>query len=172
MENASAVFLAKSPHSEIIKVMNTKITKLFDEYHDYHKHPVNQALHYIGVYTIMISILGLLSQITFGGTVFINQLFRPDGASAILLLSLFFYFYMDWKLSLPFTLVLGGCYFIGRSLSLPVLILFQGGGWIVQLIGHYKFEKRSPALVDNLVHMLIGPFWLFAKAIGYIEDKS
>ena len=130
---------------------------------------MNQRLHYIGVYTIVISVLGLLSRVTFGSSQFHDQLFRPDLGLALMLGGLVFYFYMDWKLAIPFTLVLTGCYFIGRSLPLEILIALQVVGWIVQYVGHLKYEKRSPAFYKNLTHLLIGPFWLFAKVIGYAK---
>ena len=37
------------------------------------------------------------------------------------------------------------------------------GGWILQLIGHAVFEKRRPALTDNLFQMVIGPIFLVAE---------
>ena len=37
------------------------------------------------------------------------------------------------------------------------------GGWILQFVGHYAFEKNSPAFFRNLVHLLIGPLWVFAR---------
>jgi uncharacterized membrane protein YGL010W len=147
--------------------MNTRIQKLFQDYSEYHAHPMNQRLHYFGVYSIVVSVLGLLAFATFGGSQFLDQLFRPDLGSVLVVIALMFYFYMDWKLAIPFTLVLMGCYFIGRSLSVEVLITVQILGWIIQYIGHLKFEKKAPAFYKNLTHLLIGPFWLFAKLIGY-----
>ena len=152
--------------------MGPKIATLFQDYYSYHRHPMNQKLHYFGVYTIVISLLGLLSFVTFGGSQFQNQLIRPDLGLTLVVGGLFFYFYMDWKLAIPFTLVLMGCYFLGRSLPLEALIALQIGGWIVQFIGHLKFEKKSPALFKNATHLLVGPFWLFAKMIGYAKPSN
>ena len=39
-------------------------------------------------------------------------------------------------------------------------------GWIFQFIGHYVYEKRSPAFFRNLAHLLVGPLWIVAKAVG------
>jgi uncharacterized membrane protein YGL010W len=36
-------------------------------------------------------------------------------------------------------------------------------GWTLQIVGHAVFESRRPALLDNPVHMLIGPMFLVAK---------
>jgi uncharacterized membrane protein YGL010W len=43
------------------------------------------------------------------------------------------------------------------------------GGWILQLLGHV-FEKRKPALADNLFQIFIAPIFLCAElffALGY-----
>ena len=37
-------------------------------------------------------------------------------------------------------------------------------GWIFQFVGHYVYEKRSPAFYRNLAHLLVGPLWILAKA--------
>ena len=60
-----------------------------------------------------------------------------------------------------------GMYLIGRSLPLDILIGMQVVGWIAQYVGHLRYEKKSPAFYTNLSQMLIGPLWVFAKAIRY-----
>ncbi len=38
-------------------------------------------------------------------------------------------------------------------------------GWIFQGIGHAVYEKRSPAFLRNLVHLLVGPAFLVNEAL-------
>jgi uncharacterized membrane protein YGL010W len=38
-------------------------------------------------------------------------------------------------------------------------------GWIFQLAGHFIFEGRKPAFVDDLSHTLIGPMFVVAKLL-------
>jgi uncharacterized membrane protein YGL010W len=48
-------------------------------------------------------------------------------------------------------------------------------GWIMQVIGHKCFEGNWPALVDNPVHMLMSPMYVFAKlfvALGFRPDLA
>ena len=40
------------------------------------------------------------------------------------------------------------------------------GAWVLQFIGHYVYEHRSPAFFRNLTHLLVGPLWVLAKATG------
>jgi uncharacterized membrane protein YGL010W len=50
--------------------------------------------------------------------------------------------------------------------SLPVLPFnpllagaMFGGGWLLQVIGHWMFEKNQPLLLDDPLNMLIGVLW-------------
>ncbi len=48
-------------------------------------------------------------------------------------------------------------------------------GWGLQIVGHQFFEQRRPALLDNPIHMLISPMYLFAKlfvALGFRSDLA
>ena len=51
-------------------------------------------------------------------------------------------------------------YLGARPISLAWLGGLQAAGWVLQFIGHGVYEKRSPAFVRNLVHLLIGPLWI------------
>lgn len=150
--------------------MTQKLTSYFNDYHEYHRTQGNQFCHYIGVPLIVFSLLGMLSMVTFGNEEMKAMLIRPDLGMALLLFGVGFYVYIDWKIALPFTLALFGMYFLGRSISsFWTLLAIQAGGWVVQYIGHLKYEKKSPAFYRNLTHMLIGPLWVFSKAVGYAK---
>jgi uncharacterized membrane protein YGL010W len=48
-------------------------------------------------------------------------------------------------------------------------------GWTMQIFGHQYFEGRRPALLDNPIHMLISPMYVFAKlfiALGFRPDLA
>jgi len=48
-------------------------------------------------------------------------------------------------------------------------------GWALQIVGHQYFEHRRPALLDNPIHMLISPMYIFAKlfvALGFRRDLA
>jgi uncharacterized membrane protein YGL010W len=47
----------------------------------------------------------------------------------------------------------------------PALGLFVFG-WILQGVGHYVYEKKSPAFFRNLAHLAVGQLWILAKAVG------
>ena len=149
--------------------MTQKLASRFAEYREYHTTRGNVVSHYVGIPLIVASVFGLLSMVTFGNEAFLPMVIRPDLGWAIFALVIGFYLWLDWKIALPFALVLMGMYLIGRSLPLSVLIGMQVVGWVAQYVGHLKYEKKSPAFYKNLTHMLIGPLWVFAKAIRYGE---
>ena len=55
--------------------------------------------------------------------------------------------------------------------SLPITLSLQLLSWSAQLLGHYVFEHRSPALLDNLFQaFLLAPMFVFMEflfAMGY-----
>jgi uncharacterized membrane protein YGL010W len=45
----------------------------------------------------------------------------------------------------------------------------------LQIVGHAQFEHRKPALLDNPMHLLIGPMFVMAKlvvALGFRPDLA
>lgn len=114
---------------------------------------------------IATTLLGLLAGIIFMGDS--EQLLRLDAGILFLAFSVVWYLFLEWKLAVPFTLFIGGMYFLGRAMPLWMLWTLFAVGWILQGIGHYVYEKKSPAFLKNIEHVLIGPLWIFAKAIGY-----
>jgi len=149
--------------------MTQKLSAYFNDYAEFHRTKGNQLTHMVGIPAIVISLLGLLSLVTFGGDSMQTWLIRPDLGVVLLVLGSIFYFTIDWKIAMAFTLVLFGMYLIGRSLPVSALIALQIGGWVVQYVGHIKYEKKSPAFYQNVKHLLIGPLWVFAKIVGYAK---
>jgi uncharacterized membrane protein YGL010W len=55
---------------------------------------------------------------------------------------------------------------LGRGIGpWPAAVLFVGG-WILQGVGHYVYERNSPAFFRNFVHLAVGQLWILAKATG------
>jgi len=145
-----------------------RLRNYFQDYASYHQTPGNRLTHYFGIPFIVISLLGLLSLITFGLDISANsEYFRIDGGVVLIALAFPIYFFIDWKITPPFILLICGFYFLGRALPTPINWTLFIGGWILQGLGHAKYEKKSPAFFKNFTHLLIGPLWIFSKLIGY-----
>ncbi len=146
-----------------------RLQQWFDDYASHHVTAGNQLCHQIGIPLIAVTLLGLLAEVTFPSWSWpaAEPFLRADLGLAVWLLALIWYFTLDWRLALPFGIFALGLYWIGRALPVPLLWFGFVAGWIIQFIGHARYEKRSPAFFQNVRHLLIGPFWIFAKGIGF-----
>jgi uncharacterized membrane protein YGL010W len=54
----------------------------------------------------------------------------------------------------------------GRMIEPPFALGLFVFGWILQGIGHWVYEKNSPAFVRNVVHLAVGQLFLLARAVG------
>lgn len=143
----------------------------FKDYENYHRTKGNKMTHIIGVPLVMFSLLGLLSHISIWAPA-PDALFRLDGAIPLLLFGIGFAFKVDAKLAVPFSLYTIFGYLLFRHLSLPVLTAMQIVAWVFQLVGHYKYEKKAPALLTSIEHIFIGPLWIFSWMIGYYKPST
>ncbi|HET7294798.1 MAG TPA: Mpo1-like protein, partial [Vicinamibacteria bacterium] len=92
--------------------------------------------------------------------------FALTAAEVLLAAVTIYYLTLDSALALLMLLVSAA--FVAAGRHVPVLTaagLFVLG-WILQFVGHYVYEKKSPAFFQNLTHLLVGPLWILAKAIG------
>jgi uncharacterized membrane protein YGL010W len=133
-----------------------RLSALFSDYERYHRHPTNKLCHYLGIPVIVLTIVGLLARV---------PLVRVGGMSVSLavpvaLLALGYDLRLSSRLTLAF-----GAFVLGSFLlapAIPTVVLWAGfaAGWVLQLVGHYVYEKKSPAFFANLQQLLIGPLWI------------
>ena len=77
-----------------------------------------------------------------------------------------YYLTLDTTLALAMLVAYAVLDTAGRFIPpLPAVGLFALG-WILQGVGHWVYEKNSPAFFRNFVHLAVGPLWILAKAIG------
>jgi len=132
-----------------------ELTRLFDDYAAYHTHPANKAAHFIGVPLIVFTVVGLLTRVPIGPV----SLAVPVAAAVIL-----YDVRLSVKLTLPFVAFVALSFWAAPALRNWVLWAGFLGGWALQFIGHYAYEKKSPAFFKNLQQLLIGPLWLLEEA--------
>ena len=137
--------------------LTPRLTKWFEDYEAYHRHPSNKKTHYVGVPLIMLSILGLASLVRFGEINLAMISYVLVAAWAMRL---------DMRFGFLFALAAFPFYWAGLQLSWQINLALFVVGWIFQLVGHYKYEKKSPALMTNFLQTFIGPMWIFARLIG------
>jgi len=156
----------------------TMLEKEMAFYGSYHRHPTNIGIHLIFVPVIFFtslvfaantgelipgwsySNLGVLTAIGYG----VSYLLFMDSVAGLLCLPL----------------IVGGALqgtkFLQADASLTnkvSLVLFVTG-WVTQFLGHGVWEKRAPALKDNLLQALyFAPFFVWMEilfALGYRKE--
>jgi uncharacterized membrane protein YGL010W len=142
--------------------MSPALSNHFTDYAAFHGTPGNRACHYIGIPLIVFSISALLGTIhvaTVGG-------FTVTAAEVTLVGVTLYYLSLDATLAALMLATFVALDVVARQLPLGVAVVLFVVGWILQFVGHYVYEKRSPAFYRNLAHLLVGPLWILAKATG------
>ncbi|KAJ4974900.1 hypothetical protein NE237_008074 [Protea cynaroides] len=158
------------------------LEKHFSFYGAYHSNPINIFLHMLFVWPILFSSLLLMY---FTPSLFnLPQFgFSPLGFNVNLVLNIGFFltvlsssFYIafDKKAGILAAFLCFFCWVsssylavqLGFSLAWKVVLATQLFCWAGQFIGHGFFEKRAPALLDNLFQaFLMAPFFVLLEAL-------
>ncbi len=132
-----------------------------DEYGSFHRAFGNELCHVVGIPCIVAgaaTLLGAVPLATVGGI-------AVTLAEVVTFAIVAFYLVSARVLGLVtgalMVLLVAG----GRALPLGVGTALFFGGWAVQFIGHAVYEKRSPAFLRNLLHLLVGPAWLVHRGL-------
>ncbi|RVW90532.1 putative endoplasmic reticulum membrane protein C16E8.02 [Vitis vinifera] len=158
----------------------------FAFYGAYHSNPVNVFLHMLFVWPLFFTALVLfyftpsffiLPQI---GLLPSDHTFLLNFGFLFTLIYSLFYVLLDKKAGCLAALLCFSCWvgssflasYLGFSLAWKVVLASQLFCWTGQFIGHGVFEKRAPALLDNLAQAFImAPFFVLLEAlqttIGY-----
>src|SRR5687768_4195533 len=134
----------------------------FTDYSAFHRTPGNKACHYVGIPLIVLSLLALLARVP----LFEVGAFTVTAAEVLLLAATVYYLTLDVTLAVTMLLASALMCLLGRALPVSAAVALFVLGWIFQFIGHYVYEKKSPAFARNLVHLLVGPLWILARVIG------
>lgn len=142
--------------------MSTALQAHFADYGAYHRTPGNRACHMLGIPLIVFSLISLLTQVH----LFVAGTYTVTLAEVLLIGSLLFYVTLDTELALLMAVVSVVFLLLARGVSWPVALALFGVGWVLQYIGHYVYEHKSPAFYRNFVHLLVGPLWILGKVTG------
>lgn len=132
----------------------------FADYASHHQTQGNQFCHSLGIPLIVFSLLALLQQVPLlaaGG-------YTVTLAEVLVVVVTLYYLSLDAALAGGMLAFSVASLFVGRALPWAVSLGLFVFGWILQFVGHYVYEKRSPAFLKNLTHLLVGPLWILAKA--------
>lgn len=144
------------------------IADLFADYATYHRTPGNKWFHRFGIPMIMLTLLGMLARV---------PLFRVDGwavdaAMVFILAAGIYYLALEWRLGLAMIAVSIAFYLAGAAMPMWLNVAVFVLGWIFQFIGHSVYEKRQPAFMRNMVHLLIGPLWILNDLLPVVRPRE
>jgi uncharacterized membrane protein YGL010W len=148
---------------KLLPLPGSRLEIQFREYDSYHRHPMNERLHYWGVPMIVLGILGFFS--------FLPITDRMDGGFLLWAAAAIYYFSRARQLGIMFAGLAFLIYLLARELALSTLVASFVVGWIIQAIGHARYERNKPAFLKNFEHLLIGPLWLFSRLLGALEPS-
>ncbi|KAF5178483.1 putative ER membrane protein [Thalictrum thalictroides] len=155
------------------------LEKHFAFYGAYHSNPINVFLHMLFVWPILFTTLVILY---FTPSLFnLPQIGMSSYGNLALnfgffstLIYAFYYISLDKKAGSLAALLLFLCWVggslvasrLGYSLAWKVVLAAQLFCWTGQFIGHGVFEKRAPALLDNLTQAFVmAPFFVLLEAL-------
>jgi uncharacterized membrane protein YGL010W len=142
--------------------MSPVLREHFADYGAFHATPGNRACHSLGIPMIFFAVLALLGHV---------PLFRAGGytvtmAEPVILAVTLYYLRLDAALGAVMLVVSVALAVAGRFVPVAAAAVLFVLGWVLQFVGHYVYEKKSPAFFRNVTHLLVGPLWILAKAIG------
>jgi uncharacterized membrane protein YGL010W len=139
-----------------------RVDVLLADYLSYHRTRGNVICHFFGIPMIMFGIFSMLQLLRFG----MLSAFPVTAAEIFITIAVIYYFTLDAKLAVGMLLSSAMIDAVAHAvddwrIGLGVFII----GWIFQGIGHAVYEKRSPAFLKNLLHLLVGPIFLLNEAL-------
>jgi uncharacterized membrane protein YGL010W len=141
------------------------VNALFADYAAYHQTAGNKLFHRLGIPMIMLSLIGMLTQVPLLDVATV----KIDLAMVLIAASAAYYFVIEWRLAIAMVAVSIAFYFIGATLPLFVNATLFVLGWIFQFIGHKVYEHKNPAFFRNFVHLLIGPLWILNDVVPVVK---
>jgi uncharacterized membrane protein YGL010W len=139
------------------------IRSYFADYAAYHRTPGNKFFHRLGIPLIMLTLIGMLTRVTF---------WRLDAAMLLILASTVVYLMLEWRLAAAMLLVSAAFYIAGAAMPLWLNVALFVLGWIFQFIGHELYEHNKPAFLKNFLHLLVGPLWILNDLVPVVKPQQ
>ena len=133
-----------------------KVDHLLAHYAQSHHNPHNEAIHFVAIPLILLSLVGLLYAA------------HPWVAYAFLAASMVYYARLSWVFLLAMAAVSGVALLLVRAMGgqlVPVCVSIFVAAWIAQFVGH-KMEGRKPSFFEDLQYLWVGPLFVLSKLFG------
>jgi len=136
----------------------SRIDALLKDYGSHHRTRGNLVCHAFGITLILYGIVSLLLLVHIG--------LRWTAAEAVIAASVLFYLALSVPLGATMLLELSVLDIAARAIhDWRVGVAAFVVGWIFQGVGHGRFEKNSPAFLKNILHLMVGPLFLWNELL-------
>ena len=136
----------------------SRIDALFQDYGSHHRTRGNLVCHAFGITLILFGIISMLLLIRIGPL--------WTAAEVVIAASVLFYLTLSVPLGVTMLVELAVLDVAARAVgNWKVGLVAFVVGWIFQGIGHGLFEKNSPAFLQNIVHLMVGPLFLWNELL-------
>lgn len=150
------------------------LQKQYEFYHKFHKNHINQFIHILCIPIILWTFAVFFSYIDFNySSIILCPFFgfiNLNGTSIILTIYSLYYFILEPRLGmimyciLYFMQITSYYFYLYISYAWYYALVIHIISWILQLLGHYIFEKNKPALISGLVQsFLIAPLFVLLE---------
>ncbi len=133
-----------------------RVDELINHYGESHRHPTNQAIHFVAIPLIMLSLCGLIHAL------------HPWALYAFLFASLVYYARLSWvffaTMSVWTVLILALVQAMDERV-LPISVAVFIFAWAIQFVGH-KIEGKNPSFFEDLQYLWVGPLFLLSKVFA------
>eukprot|EP00744_Colponema_vietnamica_P007471 GILI01010754.1.p2 GENE.GILI01010754.1~~GILI01010754.1.p2 ORF type:complete len:210 (+),score=56.07 GILI01010754.1:55-630(+) len=156
----------------------------FSSYGSYHNNGVNKFIHIICVPIIVWSLLVMIRPIPFDVVTSSVEVLKtlPSGWEAhwgmpALVLLILYYFLLDFGVGLVASVLFAFLFYSSNVFAVTIpnsynlAIAIHVVSWILQFIGHGVFEKRRPALLDNILQVFVAPFFVTLEVMFMVGYK-
>ncbi len=130
-----------------------KVDALIAHYGSSHQHPKNEAIHFLAIPAIMLSLCGLIYAL------------HPYALYAFAGASLVYYARLSWvffaTMVVATALLIAGVKAMGANV-LPISVGIFIAAWVIQFIGH-KIEGKKPSFFEDIQYLWVGPLFLLSK---------
>jgi uncharacterized membrane protein YGL010W len=139
----------------------------FEQYGQSHRNPINEAIHWVCIPLIVMSLLGLLMAIPV-------RLGSPWLSPATLLLGLSIAWYALVSVRLALGMLVVGSVLLAAAAALEALpcplwassLAIFVAAWVGQFVGH-RIEGKKPSFLEDVQFLLVGPLWL----LGFVYRR-
>lgn len=143
----------------------SRIDALFEDYGSYHRTRGNLVCHALGITLIVYGTVALFQLVHVGS--------RLTGAEVMIAAAFLFYLTLSLPLAMLMLVETVACDVVAGAVgNWQVGLAAFVVGWVFQSIGHAVYEKKSPAFFKNLMHLMIGPVFLWNELLRRLKSSD